>query len=97
MIMNKIWQRVGDERVVKRHVGGETVLVPYHANIADMSKLYFLDEVSEFIWDRLETPVDIAGLAAAVVDEFDVDYDTAQSDIERFVNELQAAGLCDIE
>ena len=93
--MNKIWQRVGDERVVKRHVGGETVLVPYHANIADMSKLYFLDEVSEFIWDLLEEPYDTAVLVEKVCAAYDIDKVTAQDDIARFVAELAAANLLD--
>ena len=58
------------------------------------SKLYFgLADVSAFIWNLLETPTDLAALAAAVSAHFEVDTAQAAADAERFLTELDGAGL----
>ena len=61
------------------------------------SKLYFgLTDVGAFIWNLLETPTDLAALAAAVSAHFEVDTARAAADAERFLAELDGAGLLQI-
>ena len=61
------------------------------------SKLYFgLTDVGAFIWNLLETPTDLAALAAAVSANFNVDTARASADAERFLTELDGAGLLQI-
>ena len=61
------------------------------------SKLYFgLTDVGAFIWNLLETPTDLAALAAAVSAHFEVDTARAAADAKRFLSELNGAGLLQI-
>ena len=58
------------------------------------SKLYFgLTDVGAFIWNLLETPIDLAALAQAVSAQFDVETAQAAADAESFLAELDGAGL----
>ena len=85
------------EAVVTREIAGETMLVPIRGSIADMERLFALDEVSAFIWDRIDGSHDVPALAAAVTEEFDVAGDTALTDTREFLAELLAAGLIEEE
>ena len=61
------------------------------------SKLYFgLTDVGAFIWNLLETPTSLAALGTAVSEQFDVDIEQAIADAERFLAELDLAGLVTI-
>ena len=61
------------------------------------SKLYFgLTDVGAFIWNLLETPIDLAALAQAVSERFDVETAQASADAESFLAELDGAGLLQI-
>ena len=89
--MAQRYKRAGS--VVTREIAGETMLVPVRGNLADMQKVFALDEMARFIWDQLERPSSLDELAETVTREFDVADDVAQRDVREFVEELQAAGL----
>ena len=62
------------------------------------SKMYFgLTDVGAFIWNLLEEPSDLAGVANAVIDQFEVDIERALADTERLLAELESAGLVQLE
>ena len=62
------------------------------------SKLYFgLTDVGAFIWTLLEAPTDKAALRQAVAEEFDVDAVQCAADVESFLQDLDKAGLLQIE
>jgi hypothetical protein len=79
--------------VVTREIAGETMLVPVRGNLADMQKVFALDETARFIWDLLETPSSIVEMAETVTREFKVAGDEAGRDVKEFVEELRTAGL----
>jgi len=82
--------------VVTREIAGETMLVPIHGNMADMARIFALDEVSGLIWSLLDKPIDPDELTAAVVRDFDVSPDVARKDTEAFLCELKEAGLVEL-
>ena len=84
------------DSVVTRKIAGETMLVPIHGNMADMARIFALDEVSGLIWSLLDKPIDPDELTAAVVQDFDVVADVARKDTEEFLRELEEAGLVEI-
>lgn len=62
------------------------------------SKLYFgLTDVGAFIWNLLETPTSLALLGKAVSEQFDVDIEPSTADAQRFLAELDRAGLIQID
>lgn len=65
------------------HIVGKAVVVyPRERSI------HRLDEVGTFIWDILEQPHTRADIVARVVEEFDVDPDTAEQDTRQFLDLL---------
>ena len=79
--------------IVTREIAGETMLVPLRGNIADMARIFALDEVSAFIWDLLDGSRGIEDISKAVTKEFDVTHDVVATDTKQFLDDLLAAGL----
>lgn len=73
---------VGDEKVVLQTKSGQYL---------------GMNPVGAFIWDLLATPRLHTELVALVVGRYEVDTQTAQTDVDSFVAELAAAGLVEIE
>ncbi len=73
-----------------RSIAGESFLIITHAG---ESKMYSLNGMGLWFWERLATPVDKAALLAAMLEEYDVDPETAAAEVERFIAHLMAIGL----
>ena len=84
---------IQNKDVVKRHVAGETFLIPIRDRLADMRNIYVLHGVGEFIWDRLGE--DAEGICEAVAAEYAVGREDAKRDTEEFLSELEGAGLAE--
>lgn len=69
-------------------VNGESVIL----NV-DSGTYFGLDGVGARIWSLLESPVTYGELVRVVVNEYEVDRDTAESDIADLVRELEQKGL----
>ncbi len=87
---------VRSRSVVSRVIGGETLIVPVRGNVGDLASIYSFNEIGSLIWKLLDIPNDLAGLAAAVEQEYEVDSERARKDVERFVNDMLSAGLVEI-
>ena len=81
------------ENVVTRQIAGETLLVPIRGDLAGIQRIFALDEVSCFVWERLDGDRDAAALAREVCSAFAVSPEQAMDDIEQFIGELRDAGL----
>jgi hypothetical protein len=81
------------DNVIARKVAGEAILVPIRGNMADMQKLFILEGIGEFVWERLDGRATLGEIRDAVVKEFQVTAEQAEKDIEAFVSELRAADL----
>ena len=57
---------------------------------------YGLDAVGSMIWQRIERPASFGEVSAALASVYDVPPERAEEDLDRFVNELVAAGLVEI-
>jgi hypothetical protein len=69
-------------------VNGESVIL----NV-DSGTYFGLDGVGARIWSLLESPVTYGELVRVVLNEYEVDRDTAESDIADLVRELEQKGL----
>jgi hypothetical protein len=81
------------ESVVTREIAGETMLIPITSKLADMQKIFSLDDVSSFIWDRLDGEHGLQDIVTAVTGEFDVTEEVAVEDTYKFLAELCDVGL----
>jgi hypothetical protein len=79
--------------LLTRRIAGESIVVPIRGKLADLQRVFALDPVGEFVWERLGGRRTVAELAAAVAVEFDVEPAEAEGDIREFVASLLEAGL----
>jgi len=89
--MSSIYKK--KENIVTRDIAGETLLVPVHGKLADMQKIFALDSVAAFIWEKLNGKTALQEICEAVSTHFDVNPNQAEADTREFVRELLDAGL----
>lgn len=78
----------------------EQVSVDLNGDMAILNlntKTYFgLADVGAFIWQKLDSPTDLAKLTQAVVDEFEVESEQCRADVTVFLENLASLGLLKI-
>lgn len=87
---------IRSQSVVARVVGGETLLVPIRGKVGDLASIYRFNGTGTLIWKLLDRPRTIGQLAAAVVQEYDVDPAQAERDVTSFVSEMKCVGLVEV-
>lgn len=87
---------VRSHSVVSRTVGGETLIVPVRGKVGDLASIYSFNQAGSLIWNLLETPTTLLEIVAAMVQEFDVTQEQAESDAARFVREMLSVGLVEV-
>lgn len=88
--MNSLLNDIKDlkSRMVCRKVDNEMVLVPIVSEVAEMKVIYTLNEVASFIWEKADEINSFNEIVNAVVDNFDIDEQTAVNDINAFFKEI---------
>lgn len=72
-----------DENVAWRIIGDEAVLLS-----AEDSSVHSLDAVGTRIWELCDGEKTVSEIIDQVVEEFEVDRDTAEKDVVEFIEEL---------
>ena len=81
------------DNIVARKVVDELLLVPVQGKLANMERVFTLNEVGEFIWNELDGVCDVAVIAGKVAEVYDIDIDTAKTDCKELLAEMLAAGV----
>ena len=76
-------------RFVTRTVGDELVIVPLSGNVAQMNRLFTLNETGKFIWENCEKCTDVKSLVVLLTENFDVQPDAALTDVEAFLEKME--------
>ncbi len=71
-----------------KKVGEDLVLVPIKNSVAEMDEMFTLNDVGRFIWERLGPGTTAKVLSDAIVNEFNVDSETAENDLNEFLSQL---------
>jgi len=74
--------------IVTRKTGNEYVLVPVTNNIADMNSVYTLNETGAFVWELIDGNKNVGDLIEAVINEYNIDRETATSDMMAFIDNM---------
>ena len=85
-----IVQRQGDWLSAK--VGDELVMMS-----AAKGNYVGLSEVGARIWEIIETPAPVEDICARLLTEFEVSPEVCRTEVEAFLNELQAHGAVALE
>ena len=80
------------DQVLSQEVSGETVLLDLQ------SEFYFgLDKTGTRIWELLQSGVSIQDLIGKMLDEFEVDRQTLEADVNALLGKLLEAGLVSVD
>lgn len=77
------------EGFVLRNIADEYILMPVGDNIRHFNGTLLMNEVSAFIWEKLQNPMTSSDLLTAILEEFDVDEATASADLDTVLKELK--------
>ena len=78
---------------ILRQIAGENVLVPCGEAAKRLSGLINLNSTAAFIWQNLNDAKDLDELTARVMENFEVDEETARRDVNGLTAELILAGM----
>ena len=78
---------------ILREIAGENILVATGEAAQIFNGMITLNEVASFIWNNRDECKTVDKLIASILDEFDIDDETARRDIESFTAELIRMGM----
>lgn len=76
-----------------REIVGDYVLVPLGEAALKLSGMITTNEVGVFLWEQMKTEVTKEELLLRVLEEFEIEQQTATRDIDEFVKQLQKLEL----
>lgn len=81
------------EGFIKSNLGEECVVVPVGAQTVDFRGLISLNETGEFLWEKLSEERTEQELVDALMNEYDVDKETAEADVNAYIKTLSEKGF----
>ena len=78
---------------ILRNVADKYIVVAVGERVKSFGGIVNLNESGAFFWKMLEKGARKEELLSAVLDEYDVDEETAKTDIEEFLEKLKNANL----
>ena len=80
------------EEIVAGDIDGETVMMS-----VENGKYYGLDDIGSRIWELIERPVKVSDLIDTLLERFDVDRETCERDVLKFLNGLNEDKILKLE
>lgn len=81
------------EGFVLKEIAGVNVVVPIASQMVSFKAIISLNESGAFLWKQLENEKDEAELLKAFLSEYDIDEQTAKTDIAEFLENMKKADL----
>jgi len=78
---------------ILRNVVDEYILMPVGDNIGKFNGTVLLNEVSAFVWEKLQKPISKEDLLQSVLDEFEVEKAVAMADLDALLATLKEYGV----
>lgn len=75
------------------NIAGDYMLIPIGEEVDDFNGTLVLNEVAAFLLDKLKSDIEREDLVQLLINEYDVDRITAQSDVDKMLNELIKMGV----
>ena len=79
--------------LILREIAGENILIPVGETALHVKGMISLTESGALLWKRLQAECTEDDLVQAVLEEYDVDRETAVADVTSFLDQLRALNL----
>ncbi len=84
--------KVKDNFILKK-IADSYVVIPVRSRTVDFSGVIKLTESASVLWQMLEKGAEREELVARLLEEYEVDDNTARDDVDRFLQKLREADL----
>ena len=81
------------KELITREIAGEVILVPVGKSVLESNGLFALNELGAFLWKHLEQVEQESELVDLVLEEYEVDRDTAGADVAEFLQKLREMNI----
>ena len=78
---------------IQRNIADEIILVPAGQTAEDFNGMITVTESGAFIWDHIEEARDFNHLVELILEEYDIDRETATQDASAFLMQMLQAGM----
>ena len=85
-MLDRIFRKKSD--IVARNIAGQAILVPIRGKVADMQRIFMLNAVAEFVWERLSGETPVNHICRQVEENFTVTGPTAENDVCELISRL---------
>ncbi len=86
------WMKIDSELVIRK-IAGETILIPVGKAAQISNGLISITESGELLVRKLMDGCELEDLVDCLMDEYEVDRDRAEQDVQAFVEKLRERGL----
>ncbi len=83
------------KEMILREIAGENILVPGADAVLNLNGLFVVTETGAFIWKLLPDVKTEEDILNKMLEEYDIDKETAQKDIAEFLERLRKFGIID--
>ena len=80
---------------VLREIAADYVIIPTGKTVLAFNGLITVNEVGADLWKMLQSDVTFEELLRGILEEYEVDEETAREDIREFLEKLQQGGILD--
>ena len=81
---------------ILRNIADEWIIVPIGDKIYDFNGLMVVNETGACLWKILQDECTKEDLINGVMNEYEIDIDTAKKDVDEFIESLVQGGVLDI-
>ena len=82
-----------NKEFVLREIAGEYIIIPIGATVQEFNGLITVNEIGSMLWNKLQEEISLEELVLCVTEEYEVEKEVAQNDIEEFLQKLEQAGI----
>lgn len=79
-----------EKEFVLREIAGDYVIIPTGKTVLEFNGLATINEVGVFLWKLLENEITEDELVTKLLEEYEVDEETARKDVDEFLDVLVA-------
>lgn len=81
---------------VLREIAENYIVVPFGENAISFKAMITLNKTGAFLWKQLEEERTEEELLANMLEEYDIESETAKADIGQFIEKLETNGILNI-
>ena len=82
-----------DKPYILRQIAGEYVILPTGSTTLKFNGMITVNEQGAFLWEKLRQEISRDELVEAMLEEYEVDPETAGADVDEFLHILRRSGI----